>query len=269
MAWLYLAEDLDPGVAVGDIVALVGDEARHAAAVARVRAGERITIADGCGTGVSGPVLEVDRSRVTLAVETVTREVADGPTLRLVQALAKGGRDELAIQSATELGVDEIVPWQAARSVSRWDTSKRERALARWRGIVREAAKQSIRLTVPIVFDPVDTARLATDIVATAEGTSEVVLVLVPGAEVELPEVLRSEAVRDADRLTLVVGPEGGIDDREATALAEAGAVPVSIGPRVLRTSTAGAAAIAVIWGVRRLLAQTGPGEVEAGRIDA
>ncbi|KAB1657270.1 16S rRNA (uracil(1498)-N(3))-methyltransferase [Pseudoclavibacter chungangensis] len=269
MAWLYVADDLDAALGVGDRASLTGEEARHAASVARVRVGERITISDGRGLGVSGPVAAADRDRVTITVETIVRDEPARRTLRLVQALAKGGRDELAIQSATELGVDEIVPWQAARSVSRWDAAKRGKALARWRGIVREAAKQSIRLTIPTVLEPVDTAHLADD--CADERADDLVLVLVPGADRELPAVLAESTAREARRLTLVVGPEGGIDEREVSALVGAGAVPVSLGSRVLRTSTAGAAALAVVWGVRRLLdgIDPGPGASGTGRIDA
>ncbi|MGO2112850.1 MAG: RsmE family RNA methyltransferase, partial [Pseudoclavibacter sp.] len=120
MAWQYLRPELDAAVAPGDTVAIEGDEARHAAVVSRVRVGERIRIVDGSGTAVWGPVVEASRDRVAITVEAVALEPEPSPEVWLVQALAKGDRDELAIQAATELGAAGIVPWQAARSVSRW-----------------------------------------------------------------------------------------------------------------------------------------------------
>ena len=155
-----------------------------------------------------------------------------------MQALAKGDRDELAVQAATELGVDAIVPWQAARSVSRWD-AKAEKGLARWRTIVREAAKQAHRPWIPEVEG---VARLA-EVVARA-GDSRV-LVLEPSAAERLTEV--ASVPSDARDVVLVVGPEGGIAPEELDALRDAGARVVRLGETVLRTSTAGAAAIAVI----------------------
>ena len=158
------------------------------------------------------------------------------PRLVLVQALAKGDRDELAVQAAAELGVDEIVPWQASRSVSRWDAAKAEKGRARWAGIVREAAKQAHRAWVPGVAPVSTTAQLAT------RAVSSDVLVLEPTAGERLSGVpLRTD--RD---IVLVVGPEGGIAPAELDAFAGAGARLVRLGDTVLRTSTAGPAALAV-----------------------
>jgi 16S rRNA (uracil1498-N3)-methyltransferase len=166
-----------------------------------------------------------------------SREDVPAPTRRvvLVQALAKGDRDELAVQAATELGVDEIVPWQAARSISRWDSAKAAKGVARWQSIVREAAKQAHRAWVPVVRQPVTTAQLGL--------RSGLMLVLEPEATV----VLSRADLGDADELVLVVGPEGGIAPEELAALADAGATPVRLGETVLRTSTAGPAALAVV----------------------
>jgi 16S rRNA (uracil1498-N3)-methyltransferase len=155
----------------------------------------------------------------------------------LVQALAKGDRDELAVQAATELGVDEIVPWQASRSVSRWDAAKSEKGRARWAAIVREAAKQAHRAWLPDVAAIVTTKQLA------SRAADSTVLVLEPTAETPLTSV----ALTGDEDIVLVVGPEGGIAADELAMLAEAGAVPVRLGDTVLRTSTAGPAALAVV----------------------
>ncbi len=235
MASLYLAPDLaGRDVVVGSVVTLGGDEGRHAIAVARVRIGETLSISDGAGLVVVGPVATIDGNTLTLAVESVTRHPVPSPELWLAQALAKGDRDELAVQAATELGVSGVMPWAAERSISRWDGAKAVKGRERWGSIVREATKQSIRPRVPVV-DPVASTASLTRLPG-------LVLVLEPTAETRLVDV-----PLDADRVTLVVGPEGGVAPRELAAFAEAGAVAVRLGPEVLRTSTAGPAALAVL----------------------
>lgn len=247
MASLYLVDSLD-GVAVGDPVSLDGAEGRHAVAVARVRVGEVLRIADGRGTVVSGPVTTLGKDTLELAVETVEHQDAPRPSLTLVQALAKGGRDEMAVQAATEIGVDRVVPWAAARSVSRWDGPKIEKGRARWASIAQEAAKQAVRARVPDVVAPVTTAQLAGGAGAAPVGDGQEarrqLVLLEPTASVRLATW---EPPTDVDEIALVVGPEGGIEPSELERLESAGAVRVRLGDTVLRTSTAGPAALAVL----------------------
>ena len=218
----------------GSVVTFGGDEGRHAIAVARVRVGERISVGDGVGSVVVGPVASLEGGVVTVTVETSTHESVPTPALWLAQALAKGDRDELAIQAATELGASGIIPWAAERSVSRWEGAKAAKGRERWASIVREATKQSIRSRVPLV-EPI----ASTNELGKLPGR---VLVLEPDATQKLTDI-----PIDDERITLVVGPEGGISDRELAALTAAGATLVRLGPEVLRTSTAGPAALAVI----------------------
>lgn len=235
MAHFYLADS--PLPEVGGRAVLTGAEAKHASSVARLRVGERVLVGDGIG-GI-GDAVVVASSASSVELDLITREQRDRPahTITLVQALAKGDRDELAVQAATELGVDRVVPWQAERSVTRWSAEKAERGAERWRAIVREAVKQSIRPWIPEVAalsSSKDVARLA------ASGT---VLVLDPTGSESLTDALTAP-----DRhIVLVVGPEGGISPSELALLREAGARTVRLGPEVLRTSTAGPAAIAAI----------------------
>lgn len=237
MSHLYLDESLElAAVAPGATVELGGDEARHAVTVSRVRPGERIAIGDGRGILVHGAVVSTGPRELSLEVDEVVVEEAPSPRITLVQALAKGDRDELAVQAATELGVDAIVPWMAARSVSRWEGAKAEKGRQRWAAIVREAVKQSIRSWVP----PVAPVTATADLPAVLEGSR--MLLLEPTASITLTE-LRPDG-RD---LALVVGPEGGIAPAELERLVAAGAEPVRLGASVLRTSTAGPAAIAVL----------------------
>lgn len=236
---LHFLLDEAAGVRVGDTVALTGAEAHHAAAVRRIRVGEEVTLGDGRGVWLTGTVSIVAPKEV--AVEIARREDVPAPSPRtvLVQALAKGDRDELAVQAATELGVDGIVPWQSARSVSRWDGAKIAKGVARWESIAREAAKQAHRPWLADVAQPVATRALAE-----LAGTSRM-LVLEPTASAPLSSVVLDRS--DQRDVVLVVGPEGGIAPDELDALTAAGATPVRLGDTVLRTSTAGPVALALV----------------------
>lgn len=226
-------------------MALAGDEARHAVTVNRLRVGERISIGDGAGLVVHGTISTVAPGALEIIVESVREEQATTPALWLAQALAKGDRDEMAIQAATELGVSGVIPWAADRSVSKWVGVKVDKGIERWSAIVREAAKQSIRSWVPAVGEHVSTKQLAR-----LAGESRM-LVLDPTAQLRLSEVDLTTAATTAGgeplRMVLVVGPEGGISSHELVLLEEAGALRVRLGAEILRTSTAGPAALAVL----------------------
>ncbi|MCU1590987.1 MAG: ribosomal small subunit methyltransferase [Frankiales bacterium] len=230
---VFLADDVS-----GDRVLLTGPEGHHAATVRRVRVGETVDLVDGRGTRASCRVALVERDRVELAVVRRTVEPQPSPRLVLVQAIAKGDRGELAVELATEVGVDEIVPWSAARCVVKWDGERGARALGRWRSTAREAAKQSRRSWLPPVREPhviaqvVELARAAAATLVLHETAPR------PLAGLHLPE---------AGDVLIVVGPEGGITDDEVAALEAVGATAVRLGSSVLRTSTAGAAAAAVV----------------------
>ena len=126
-----------------------------------MRVGEEVTLGDGRGTWLTGECESVAPREVVVRILRRDEIAEPRPRVVLVQALAKGDRDELAVQAATELGVDEIVPWQAARSVSRWDSAKAQKGRARWAAIVREAGKQAHRAWLPDVSPLVTTAELA------------------------------------------------------------------------------------------------------------
>jgi 16S rRNA (uracil1498-N3)-methyltransferase len=234
---LYLDEAVAlDAIAPGDTVTVSGDEARHAVSVARVRVGERLAVGDGRGTIAYGAVTRTEPRELELLVDETVVIERPAPAITLVQALAKGDRDELAVQAATELGVDRVVPWQAARSVSRWEGPKAAKGRQRWQSIAREATKQSIRAWLPGVDDVSPTSGLPERLAGSR------VLLLEPSADIRLTELTFDD--RD---LALVVGPEGGIAPDELERLGAAGAEAVRLGASVLRTSTAGPAAIAVI----------------------
>lgn len=235
MSSLYLREDLE-NAEPGALVRLEGAEARHAVTVTRLRVGETVSVGNGRGLVVSGAVVAASARELVVEAQDTRREPKPAPGIRLAQALAKGGRDELAVQAATELGVDAITPWAASRSVSRWEGAKIERGRERWASIVREACKQSIRAWLPEVGGLESTEDLA------RRAATQRVLVLEPDADVALSGIRP-----DARELVLVVGPEGGVSEKELDALVAAGAEPVRLGRTVLRTSTAGPAALAVL----------------------
>ena len=240
MAHFYLVDDL-VAAEVGSTVELTGSEARHAVTVSRVRVGEALTLGNGRGLVVRGEVIEAAPERLVLLATRVVRHEAPTTRLVLAQALAKGDRDELAVQAATELGVDEIVPWAAARSISRWEGPKVAKGLTRWSSIVREATKQSIRPWAPEVSGLATTRQLA------ERASRDLVLVLEPSAEQALTAVDLTAGGAVPDRVVVVVGPEGGVSPAELQQLAEAGARAVRLGDAVLRTSTAGPAALSVL----------------------
>jgi 16S rRNA (uracil1498-N3)-methyltransferase len=166
--------------------------------------------------------------------------------LVLVQALAKGDRDELAVETATELGIDAVVPWQAERSIVRWKAERAAKAHAKWQSVVTAAAKQARRAWIPDVRSAVDGAGLQAAVAA-----ADLAIILHEDAVRPLRKVLETwqQAAGDGAgapsplEVLLIVGPEGGISPREVTRLCDAGAVTALLGHHVLRSSTAGPAA--------------------------
>jgi 16S rRNA (uracil1498-N3)-methyltransferase len=227
-----------PGELTMPLVTLAGPEGHHAAVVRRLRLGERADVSDGAGTLAQGVVTSVGKDSVTLEIRAVHSAPPPRPRLVVAQALPKGDRGELAVELMTEVGVDEVVPWSAERSITKWQGDRAQRALGKWRATAREAAKQSRRSWLPEISELATTSALAKRV--TAAGTA---IVLEADARAKLHEL----ALPEAGDILLVVGPEGGISAAERAALAEAGAVAARLGPTVLRTSTAGAAAAAVL----------------------
>ncbi len=235
------AADLAAATAPGGtaLVTVSGAEGRHAVAVRRLRSGEAVTLTDGEGTGADGTVAAAEgKDRLVVTVTAHRAEPAPAPRLTVVQALPKGDRGELAVETMTEAGVDAVVPWAASRCVTRWRGDRGEKALAKWRATAREAGKQSRRLRFPDVTEAMTTAGVA----GLLSGAAFAAVLHEEGAEPLAAAVL--PATGD---LVLVVGPEGGVAPEELAAFAAAGARPHRLGPSVLRTSTAGVAGAAVL----------------------
>ena len=236
---LFLLESLaQTRPRVGGEVLVDGPEGHHAVTVRRLRAGERVVVADGSGGGVRGEVVDATKAGLRVRVSEVLDQPAPAVRLVVAQALAKGDRAELAVEMLTEVGVTELVPWQACRSVARWSADRVERGLGRWRSTAREAAKQSRRLWVPTVSTPVGTRDLAERL-----GAADLALVLHEDAT----DPIAALPLPAAGEVVVVVGPEGGISPEELAAFDVVGARTVRVGDHVLRTSTAGVVALAAL----------------------
>ena len=231
----------DHAALASDVVVLSGAEGRHAAAVRRLRPGERADVADGAGLVAECVVAGPPRGGaggLELTVRARRQVPYPDPAITVVQAIPKGDRGELAVEEMTEVGVDRIVPWAAARCVPVWQGARGERSLARWRLTAREAAKQSRRAWIPEIT-PVASAGQVAELI----GKATCAMVLEPGAAASLGRL----SLPESGDLLVVVGPEGGITGEESAAFGAAGAIACRLGPTVLRTSTAGTVAAAIL----------------------
>jgi 16S rRNA (uracil1498-N3)-methyltransferase len=227
---------------VGAVATVCGDEGFHAATVRRIRRGERLLLGDGAGEMACCQAETIERGGLTARVLERWSVPPPSPPVTVVQALPKAERSELAVETATEAGADAFVAWQAARCVARWDGARAEKGLRRWRAVARSAARQSRRAHIPTIAGPLTTAELVQRVAADV-AAGGAVLVLHESATEPIAKFLSEQP----DSITLLVGPEGGVDDDEIARLTAAGAAPVRLGPTVLRTSTAAAVALGVV----------------------
>ncbi|WP_049343286.1 16S rRNA (uracil(1498)-N(3))-methyltransferase [Rothia mucilaginosa] len=235
-------ETLTPGASFE----LDGPEGKHAL-VKRMEVGESIDLGDGTGRRAVGTVHSLTDRGVIVRVEQL-REEHTSPHIYLVQALAKDGRDLLAIETATELGVYGVLPWSADRSIVRWKGERAAKAHTKWQNTVTAAAKQSRRALIPEVYDLYSTTDLV-ELIEEVTGQGSAVFIL----HEQATERLSAQAAKLAggenlpEEIYLLVGPEGGISDREVLLFTEAGAHLALLGDEVLRSSTAGSAAMCTL----------------------
>jgi 16S rRNA (uracil1498-N3)-methyltransferase len=231
------ADQLD-GATAGSELILGGAEGRHGATVMRIGAGEQVLLTDGIGSRADAVVESVGVGELRLRLRATTRQRLPGSRFVLVQALAKGDRGEQAIEAATELGVDEVVPWQAARSIVIWRGERALRSQRKWESVVQAATKQSRRTRVPLVGELAGQGAVIARIQAAA-------LALVLHEEAQ--QTLAGLELPQSGDVVVIVGPEGGVAPEELSAFVAAGAAAVRLGPNVLRSSSAGPAALAVL----------------------
>lgn len=224
------------GAVTGSVVELTGDEGRHAVVVRRIRVGEELVLTDGAGTAATCAVVATSKASLSARVSSVSVRPREEPSVTVVQAIPKGDRGELAVEMLTEVGVDRIVPWAASRCVAVWRGDRVEKSLAKWRSTSREAAKQSRRAWFPSVTGVASTTDVA-DLLAAAD----LGVVLHEAASVALAGL----HVPASGSVVVVVGPEGGLTEDEVAAFSSASVV--RLGSSVLRTSTAGVAAVSAL----------------------
>lgn len=239
---------IPPGTIPDNCVTITGDLFRHIATVLRLKPGSRIALADGSGREYVGCIAKMDADSLDVTIEERWAEPASaaGPRITLFQGLPKGDKLELILQKGTELGVAGIVPFEAARSITRLPEGRLTEKLERWQRIAREAARQSQRLSVPNVFF----ARDMEEVLAQAEQHA-VKLLLWEGEEPGTLRKLLAET-RPPESVAIIVGPEGGLTADEVKRAENRGFVSVSFGKRILRTETAGLAILAILqfcWG--------------------
>ncbi|MFI8321133.1 16S rRNA (uracil(1498)-N(3))-methyltransferase [Streptomyces sp. NPDC085529] len=223
---------------------LEGPEGRHAVSVKRLQAGEELVLTDGRGRWAECVVRETEgKDRLTVEVTGEHEEPEEEPRITVVQALPKGDRGELAVETMTETGVDAIVPWAASRCITQWRGDRGLKALAKWRATAREAGKQSRRTRFPEVAEPMTTKQVA-QLLATADFAA-----VLHEDRAHPSGALATAELPAKGSVVLVVGPEGGVSPEELAAFEAAGAKPYRLGRSVLRTSTAGTAATALVLG--------------------
>ncbi|MGW6560785.1 16S rRNA (uracil(1498)-N(3))-methyltransferase [Streptomyces hydrogenans] len=226
---------------------LEGPEGRHAVSVKRLQSGEELVLTDGRGGWAPCVVRDAEgKDRLTVEVTEVHRDPEEEPRITVVQALPKGDRGELAVETMTETGVDAVVPWAASRCITQWRGDRGLKALAKWRSTAREAGKQSRRTRFPEVADLMSTKQVA-QLLAGADFAA-----VLHEDRAHPSGALATAELPAKGSIVLVVGPEGGVSPEELAAFEAAGARPYRLGRSVLRTSTAGTAATALV------LARTG-----------
>ncbi|MFD3873940.1 16S rRNA (uracil(1498)-N(3))-methyltransferase [Streptomyces sp. NPDC058623] len=234
-------------VPAGPEFVLDGPEGRHAVSVKRLNPGEELVLTDGRGRWAEAVVKSAEgKDRLVVSLSEVSEEAEPAVRITVVQALPKGDRGEVAVETMTETGVDAIVPWQASRCITQWRGDRGAKSLAKWRATARESGKQSRRVRFPEVAEALSTKQ-----VAALLAEADLAMVLHEDRDAA-SEALATAPLPESGSVVLVVGPEGGVSPEELAAFAQAGARPHRLGRSVLRTSTAGTAATAV------LLARTG-----------
>ncbi len=226
---------------------ITGNLFRHMVKVLRLKIGTRVMLTDEEGSQYTGVISNIEKSVATVTIENTAHGQGGGTgvPITLFQGLPKGSKMEFILQKSTELGVSEIIPFVAGRSVPRPAREREEERLVRWRRIVLEAARQSSRSRIPNITPVIDFSRIP-------DLSSQSLKLLLWEKERSngLKAVLSGMSVPQS--IAVMIGPEGGLTDEEAEAAVEIGFVPVTMGTRILRTETAAIAVLAILqffWG--------------------
>lgn len=224
-------------------IEIVGDEAKHAISALRIKAGESISLTDGAGNRANAHVIQVGNKSLTVDISDFAVEAESQIRLTALQALTKGDRARETVELLTEAGVDQIIPWSAARSIGQWKDGAE--GLDKWRMWAKESTKQSRRSRIPFVLPLVNSNQVVEQI-----KSHELSLIFHESAEHKLSEVLDGKSPKS---LMIIIGPEGGLTDQETSQFVSAGAHPVVMGKPVFRSAHAGAAALSAIQASLRI----------------
>ena len=230
---------VDAPVSAGKRLVVAGSAANHIARVLRLRSGDALTVFDGSGGEFSARVEEFRKETVVVSVEEHRALDRESPlSLTLAQGISRGERMDWILQKATELGASRIVPVFTKRSVVRLDDKQAQRKLQHWRAIAVSACEQCGRNRLPEVLMPIDFF----DVLPASFSPGETRLLLSPTGDLRIDDL---ENVGKG--ITVLIGPEGGLEDVEHESAVAAGFKPVRLGPRVLRTETAAIAALTIL----------------------
>ncbi|SDY30946.1 16S rRNA (uracil(1498)-N(3))-methyltransferase [Tindallia californiensis] len=234
-------------------IKIVGEDVRHIQKSLRLKEGNKITISDGLGSGFVTRITDSGKEEVRVEIiETIKSVENKDKTLTLFQGLAKGSKMELIIQKAVELGVNTIVPIMTEYSVVQLKEQDKHKKKERWQKIAEEAAKQCRRLIMPVVHTPID----FNDAIAEWEEENSKQLHLLAyenETDTSVKKIFSRMNVIECDHIGIWIGPEGGFHEREVTQAQSAGVISVGMGPRILRTETAGIAMLSFVLYEREL----------------
>ena len=233
MLTLFLVDKLESSQSIE----VAGDEAHHAIKVLRIKLGEEILVSDGAGNWVRAVVENIEKKTFMAKVLERGFQEEKSPRIIVVQGLPKSDRVKDAIEILVESGVDLIIPWQADRSISKWQKD----SLDKWQSAAVAATKQSRRFRKPEIIDGLSLSEILE-----IESENSAFLVMHESATTKLSEVVTSKFA-DMSEIIIVIGPEGGISDSELAVLEGAGAQIVGLGPEVFRSAHAGGAALSAV----------------------
>lgn len=230
---------VDAPLAAGAVLRLPEEKSLHLLRVLRLREGDAVTLFNGDGHDYASRITGTEKKAVEVTVDSADARGNESPlAITLLQGVARGDKMDLILQKATELGVQAIQPVMTERTEVKLDADRAERRIAHWRGVVAAACEQSGRARVPTVAEP----RALHEALADLPGDARK-LILDP----HQGRALKALGLRPTQPVVLVIGPEGGLGERDHRLLMKSGFEGVQLGPRVLRTETAGLAVLAAL----------------------
>ncbi len=234
---------VNPSQVGEDSIIIQGNDVNHIRNVLRMRPGDELSLSDGQGTDYFCRIQSMERDEICLSIENSWKSYVELPVrLYLFQGLPKGEKMELIIQKAVELGAYEIIPVRTNRAIVKLDAKKEAKKIARWQQIAESGAKQSGRGMIPAV-KPVMGLAEALAYAKSLDG------ILIPYEKAEGIKKTREiiAGLKGKKSVGIFIGPEGGFDEAEVEAAMAAGAVPVTLGRRILRTETAGLTMLSIL----------------------